>query len=193
MHPGPAIAALWLAWIVSWALASFWADPAQKRAGFRAEAQYRVLWLAGTILLFVPAHGYAGRLRLWTPTLAEAWICVALIAIGIAFAWWARLHLGRLWSGTITAKADHRVVETGPYRLVRHPIYTGLLLSILATMAAKGTVWGIAGAGLLLVGIVVKARLEESFLRGELGPAYDDYARRVPMLVPFAPVAFRAS
>ncbi|MDG4879878.1 isoprenylcysteine carboxylmethyltransferase family protein [Mesorhizobium sp. WSM4884] len=187
MHPGPAIAALWLAWIVSWALASFWADPAQKRAGFRAEAQYRVLWLAGTILLFLPAHGYAGRLRLWTPTLAEAWICVALIAIGIAFAWWARLHLGRLWSGTITAKADHRVVETGPYRLVRHPIYTGLLLSILATMAAKGTVWGIAGAGLLLVGIVVKARLEESFLRGELGPAYDDYARRVPMLVPFAP------
>lgn len=187
MHPGPAIAALWLAWIVSWALAAFWADPAQKRAGFRAEAQYRALWLAGTILLFVPAHGYVGRLRLWTPTLAEAWICVALIAVGIAFAWWARLHLGKLWSGTITAKADHRVVDTGPYRLVRHPIYTGLLLSILATMAAKGTVWGIAGAALLLIGIVVKAKLEESFLRGELGPAYDDYARRVPMLVPFAP------
>ncbi|TGR15885.1 hypothetical protein EN845_34655, partial [Mesorhizobium sp. M8A.F.Ca.ET.202.01.1.1] len=64
---------------------------------------------------------------------------------------------------------------------------SGLLLSILATMAVKGTVWGIAGAALLLVGVVVKARLEESFLRGELGPAYDDYARRVPMLVPFAP------
>ncbi|MDX8497656.1 isoprenylcysteine carboxylmethyltransferase family protein [Mesorhizobium sp. VK4C] len=187
MQVGHAIAALWLIWLVSWALAAFWADPAQKRAGFRAEAQYRALWLAGTILLFVPAHGYVGRLRLWMPTLAQAWICVALIAVGITFAWWARLHLGKLWSGTITAKADHRVVDTGPYRLVRHPIYTGLLLSILATMAAKGTVWGIAGAALLLVGIVVKARLEESFLRGELGPAYDDYARRVPMLVPFAP------
>ncbi|MDX8479431.1 isoprenylcysteine carboxylmethyltransferase family protein [Mesorhizobium sp. VK24D] len=187
MHPGPAIAALWLIWLVSWALASFWADPVKKRAGFKAEARYRALWLAGTILLFVPAHGYVGRLRLWTPTLAEAWICVALIALGLAFAWWARLHLGRLWSGTVTAKADHRVVDTGPYGLVRHPIYTGLLLSILATMAAKGTVWGIAGAALLLVGIVVKARLEESFLRGELGSAYDDYARRVPMLVPFAP------
>ncbi|MCA0054993.1 MULTISPECIES: hypothetical protein [unclassified Mesorhizobium] len=54
-------------------------------------------------------------------------------------------------------------------------------------MAVKGTVWGVAGAALLLVGIVIKARLEESFLRGELGPAYDDYARRVPMLVPFSP------
>ncbi|WP_296738283.1 isoprenylcysteine carboxylmethyltransferase family protein [Mesorhizobium sp.] len=187
MQVGHAVAALWLFWAISWLLAAAWADPAQKRADLKSEARYRVLWLAGTVLMFVPAHGYVGRLRLWMPTLTEAWICVALIAIGIAFAWWARLHLGRLWSATVTAKANHRVVDTGPYGLVRHPIYTGLLLSVLATMAVKGTVWGIAGAALILVGIVVKARLEESFLRGELGPAYDDYARRVPMLVPFAP------
>ncbi|MDX8435147.1 isoprenylcysteine carboxylmethyltransferase family protein [Mesorhizobium abyssinicae] len=187
MHPAPAIAALWLFWVVSWLAAAFWADPAAKRAGFREEARYRALWTIGAILLFVPAHGYVGRLRLWMPTLTEAWICVALVAVGLAFSWWARLHLGRLWSGTVTAKADHRVVDTGPYRLVRHPIYTGLLVAILATMAAKGTVWGVAGAAFLIVGIVVKARLEESFLRGELGTAYDDYARRVPMLVPFAP------
>jgi len=187
MQVGQAVAGLWLFWLVSWLLAAAWADPAQRRADLKSEARYRVLWVAGTVLLFVPAHGYVGRLRLWTPTLTEAWICVALIAIGIAFAWWARLHLGRLWSANVTAKADHRVIDTGPYRLVRHPIYTGLLLSVLATMAVKGTVWGIAGAALLLVGVVVKARLEESFLRGELGPAYDDYARRVPMLVPFAP------
>ncbi|RVC61062.1 MAG: isoprenylcysteine carboxylmethyltransferase family protein [Mesorhizobium sp.] len=187
MHPAPAIAALWLFWVVSWLAAAFWADPAAKRAGFREEARYRALWTIGAILLFVPAHGYVGRLRLWMPTLTEAWICVALVAVGLAFSWWARLHLGRLWSGTVTAKADHRVVDTGPYRLVRHPIYTGLLVAILATMAAKGTVWGVAGAAFLIVGIVVKARLEESFLRGELGTAYDDYARRVPMLLPFAP------
>ena len=55
-------------------------------------------------------------------------------------------------------------------------------------MAAKGTVWGIAGVVFLTIGIVMKARLEERFLRGELGSAYDDYARRVPMLVPFTPV-----
>ncbi|UVK36208.1 isoprenylcysteine carboxylmethyltransferase family protein [Mesorhizobium sp. AR10] len=187
MHPANAIAALWLIWIVSWAAAAYWADPAQKRAGFQAEFRYRALWMIGTILLFVPAHGYVGRLRLWFPTLAVAWSCVALIAVGLAFSWWARLHLGRLWSGTVTAKAGHRVVDTGPYGLVRHPIYTGLLLAILATMAAKGTVWGVAGAALLTVGIIVKARLEEKFLRGELGSAYDDYALRVPMLVPFAP------
>ncbi|MER8700574.1 isoprenylcysteine carboxylmethyltransferase family protein [Mesorhizobium sp. M1273] len=187
MHPASAIAQLWLLWVVSWAAAAFWADRAEKRAGFGVELPSRAVMVLGTILLFIPAHGYAGPLRLWTPNLAEAWICVALIAAGLAFAWWARLHLGRLWSATVTAKAAHRVVDTGPYRLVRHPIYTGLLLAILATMAAKGTVWGVAGAILITVGIVMKARLEEHFLRGELGRAYDDYARRVPMLVPFAP------
>ena len=168
-------------------MAAFWADPAQKTRRLQAEVRYRALWLVGATLLFIPAHGYAGRLRFWSPNLAEAWICVGLIAVGLHFAWWARLHLGRLWSGSVTAKAEHHVVDTGPYGLVRHPIYTGLLLAILATMAAKGTVWGIAGAVLLTIGIVVKARLEESFLRGELGSAYDDYAGRVPMLVPFTP------
>ncbi|MER8414050.1 MULTISPECIES: isoprenylcysteine carboxylmethyltransferase family protein [unclassified Mesorhizobium] len=127
MRPVTAITLLWLIWAGIWAVAALWSDPAQKRAGFRAEARYRGLWLAGAVLLFIPAHGYEGRLRLWMPDLSEAWICVALIAIGIAFAWWARLHLGRLWSGAITAKAGHRVINTGPYGVVRHPIYTGLL------------------------------------------------------------------
>lgn len=187
MRPGAAIVFLWLAWAVSWAAAALWADRAEKRAGFEAEAPYRIVLMLGTALFFIPAHGYVGRLRFWIPDLAAAWSCVALIAVGLAFSWWARLHLGRLWSGTVTAKAEHRVVDSGPYGLVRHPIYTGLLLAILATMAAKGTLWGIAGALLLTIGIYMKARLEERFLRNELGPAYDDYARRVPMLVPFLP------
>ncbi|MEP6563970.1 MAG: isoprenylcysteine carboxylmethyltransferase family protein [Mesorhizobium sp.] len=173
---------------MSWLAAAFWADRVQKRAGFQAEVPYRTVTVVGAILFLIPAHNYVGWLRLWFPNLVEAWICVALIAVGLAFCWWARLHLGRLWSATVTAKAGHRVIDTGPYGLVRHPIYTGLLLAILATMLAKGTIWGLAGAVLLTISFVMKAKLEERFLRGELGSAYDDYARRVPMLVPFAPV-----
>jgi protein-S-isoprenylcysteine O-methyltransferase Ste14 len=128
-------------------------------------------------------------LRLWHIGWTGAWVCVALIAIGLGFTWWARIYLGRLWSGRVTRKAEHRVVDTGPYALVRHPIYTGLLLAALATAAAKGTVLGIAGFAMLLLGLTLKARLEERWLAGELeGGAYADYRRRVPMLVPGWPV-----
>ena len=74
MHPESAIATLWVIWLVSWIAAAVWADPVAKRAGFQAEFRYRALWMAGVIQLFVPAHGYVGRLRFWMPTLTEAWI-----------------------------------------------------------------------------------------------------------------------
>jgi protein-S-isoprenylcysteine O-methyltransferase Ste14 len=189
VHPRLVIIGLWAAWAISWLTAAVWMDPAQKRVGLRAELPYRLTMWLGMAVLFVPAHGYEGVLRLWHIGLAGAWICIALIALGIAFAWWARIHLGRLWSGEITVKADHRIVDTGPYAIVRHPIYTGLLLSIFATAAAKGTILGLAGAGLLLLGIWLKAQIEERWLAGELGSVYDAYRRRVPMLVPFGPKA----
>jgi len=187
LQPGPAIAGLWIAFVISWAVAAFWANRTEKHAGLAEQVPYRLLLVAGTFLFIVPAHGYQGWMRLWQLNLPEAWLCVALIAVGIAFAWWARIHLGRLWSAQITRKADHRIVDTGPYRLTRHPIYTGILLAILATMLAKGTLAGITGAVLIAASFYVKARMEERFLREELGAeAYDGYSRRVPMLIPFA-------
>lgn len=190
IYPHQAIGLLWLGWVVSWIGAAWWSNRTEKRAPLGAELAYRLPMFAGTVLVFIPAHRYDGPLRLWHVGWSGAWVCVALIAAGIAFAWWARIHLGRLWSGRITRKADHHVVDTGPYALVRHPIYTGLLLAMLATMAAKGVVWGVAGFLLLLAGVWLKARQEEQWLRQELGAeAYDSYRRRVPMLVPFGPKA----
>ena len=104
---------------------------------------------------------------------------------GFAIAWWARVTLGRLWSGSVTRKVDHKIISVGPYRLVRHPIYSGLLLSVAATAALRGTVAAVLGAAAIGIGLFVKARVEERFLRNELGSErYDGYARRVPMLVP---------
>ena len=185
MKPEIAFVVLWAGWAVSWAAAAFWSDRTEKRAGGTI---YRIVLLVGAAIFFIPAHHYRGALRFWSIGRDGAWICVVLTAAGIAFAWWARVHLGRLWSGAVTRKPDHRVVDTGPYGIVRHPIYTGLLLSVFATAAAKGTLPGIAGAALLLLGIRLKAGLEERFLTAELGEAaYGDYRRRVPVLLPFGP------
>jgi protein-S-isoprenylcysteine O-methyltransferase Ste14 len=184
------IGGLWIAFALSWLAAAFWSSTAVKRVGFGAELWYRIVLIVGGIAFFIPAHRYEGPLRLWHVTRVEGWICVGLIALGFAFAWWARIYLGALWSGAVTTKADHHIVDRGPYGLVRHPIYTGILLAIFATMAAKGTILGLAGAALMTLGIWMKARLEEGWLREQLGAdAYDSYRRRVPMLVPFGPKA----
>ena len=82
---------------------------------------------------------------------------VALAAVGFLFAWWARIYLGRLWSGSITRKEGHKVVDTGPYAIVRHPIYTGIYIAAIASAVAIGTLHAILGAMLLIVGYWVKA------------------------------------
>ncbi len=190
MHPGIAIVVLWGAWVLSWIAAAAWSNNTEKGVGLADALRYRIPQLAGAALLLVPAHGYRGPLRLWQVNWTGAWVCVALVALGLGFCWWARIHLGRLWSGAVTRKADHRVVDSGPYAIVRHPIYTGILLAIFATAAIKGTAYGVAGALLSLLGLWLKARLEERWLSRELGAgAYEAYRRRVPMLLPFGPKA----
>ena len=90
-----------------------------------------------------------------------------------------------MWSGLTTVKADHRVVDTGPYRWVRHPIYTGVIAAALFTAAIEASVSGFLGFALIALGFWMTARIEEAFLRQELGAeAYDAYAKRTPMLVP---------
>jgi len=184
-NPGLAFIAVWLAWAVSWVAASMWSAKTEARAPMAAGLWYRIALVVGGVTFFVPAHDTPDRLRLWDIGLTGAWICVGLTALGVLFAWWARIHLGSLWSGEVVKKEGHKVVDTGPYAIVRHPIYTGLLLSVFATMAAKGTVLGVAGAAIIVVGLWLKARLEEKFLAAELGEPYTAYAKRVPMLIPF--------
>jgi len=188
LRPGLVIILLWAAFAVSWFAAAAWSAKTERRVGMKGELAYRIVLIAGAIVFFPRAHGYYGPMRLWLVTLDQAWVCAAVVALGFAFSWWARIHLGALWSGWITRKADHRVVDTGPYGIVRHPIYTGILLAVYATAAAKGTILGLIGALLITLGIWMKARLEERWLRAELDPgAYDNYRGRVPMLVPFGP------
>jgi protein-S-isoprenylcysteine O-methyltransferase Ste14 len=188
MPPALLFAIAWIGWIVTWIAAAFWSGRTQKRVNTWEVWVYRVASLAGLVLLNHRTARALGSPRLWHVGLDGAYTLAALTFGGILFAWWARIHLGRLWSGSITVKEGHRVVDTGPYGLVRHPIYTGLIFAVIATAVAQATVTGLAAIALITIGLWLKARVEERFLATELGP--DDYAayrRRVPMLVPFIP------
>lgn len=154
----------------------------------RDEMRHRVFTIAGVVLLFLPLQWLGGTVQYYHPAEALSWLLVLLTLGGFAFACWARVTLGTYWSSNVARKDDHRIIEAGPYALVRHPIYTGIILSGLATAFERGTILALAGASLLAVSFYIKARMEESFLREELGPAaYDAYRARVPMLVPFWP------
>jgi len=199
MRPDEAIYIPWMVWAVSWAMAAAWANRTVKRPEFGSQTLYRLIEFSGFgLLLFNPirnavrpaSHGpyqsvFASP-QLWTLPDDAKWTMVGVAALGFLFCWWARIHLGALWSGSVTRKEGHRVVDTGPYAIVRHPIYTGVITAALATMAVRGTAGAVLGAALIFVGYIVKGRLEENFLRAELGAeAYDAYARKTAMLVPF--------
>lgn len=189
MTPQLLTMAAWSAFILSWIAAAFWADRAEKRPARREAWLYRAVTAAGVVLLVAGGDQFSPAAdRLWSFEPVVDYALVLVVLSGLAFTWWARLYLGRLWSSSVTKKADHRVVDTGPYGIVRHPIYTGIILACAATAAQLGAALAVAGVLLLCVGFWIKARLEERFLCGQLGEgAYNSYRRKVPMLVPFGP------
>ena len=193
MTPEYAIYTIWFAWLVSWTVAMLWSNRTVKRDRLAAELLFRVLFYTGMILLlaFPPKSDAYARTQLWHFRDAMNWVLVVATAAGVLFTWWARIHLGRLWSDWVVKKAGHHVVDTGPYSLVRHPIYSGLIFAALATAIQEGTPFALLGLAVLIVAFCTKARREERFLRAELGAhAYEAYALETAMLVPFLRIKF---
>ncbi len=190
MGPREVIFAAWALWALSWFAAATWSSRTEARPPLHTVILDRTLTVAGALLLFAsrPDAPLHSRL-LWQFNGPVGWVLVAIAIGGFAFCWWARIYLGRLWSGNVTRKHDHHIVDTGPYRFVRHPIYTGLIIAAFATAAAIGSAGSLEGAALISLGWYFKARVEERFLRAELGAqAYDAYARKTAMLVPFVKI-----
>jgi protein-S-isoprenylcysteine O-methyltransferase Ste14 len=186
-----AMPAVWIVWWILWMAAALWSDRAVKAPAFRYHLLYRLFPAVGVVLLFGVVRLGSGEHVLWRTPEVAAWTLVTLTIAGFMFTGWARIHLGRLWSGSVSRKAEHHVVDTGPYRIVRHPIYTGIIVASAATAAQRGTREAWLGMAVMTLGWYIKARMEERFLRDELGPdAYEAYSRRVPMLVPFVPAIF---
>jgi len=178
---------MWDVWAVSWLIAMVWSRRTAARPPALDEFLHWLPTVIGTVLFGFGSIA-TNFTPLWSLPNVAAWVLAGVCAAGLLFTWWARISLGSLWSGSVTRKDDHAVVQSGPYRLVRHPIYTGLIVAALAEAAIGGQAANLAGALLMAFGFWLKARLEERFLSQELGPAaYSDYRRRTPMLVPFWP------
>jgi protein-S-isoprenylcysteine O-methyltransferase Ste14 len=185
-HVKTIILCLWLGLGIVWLAGAFVAKPRARAESLHSRLPltgigvlavligftryFRFGWLARTLLPAGPAVAYTG---------------LSLAAVGIGFAVWARVSLGGNWSGIATVKENHTLVTQGPYALVRHPIYSGLLLAILGSVVVAREVRGLVACGLLLVMLSARARIEERFMTDEFGSEYSEYRRRVKGLIPF--------
>jgi isoprenylcysteine carboxyl methyltransferase (ICMT) family protein YpbQ len=184
--PTKLLSLIWLAWVISWVVAAFWSGRTKTAVPTLESWVYRLPILIGAIFLSPWLAATLGVKPLYNLGDGGTYLMAVVVVMGISFTWWGRIHLGRYWSNAITHKEDHRIIDTGPYGMVRHPIYTGLILAILATGVAVGTWTALLGALFVSFGEWQKARMEEVFLTAELGPEnYGPYCRRVPMIVPF--------
>lgn len=175
-------AALWLAFLVYWSAVARTAAPA-KTAESRESRRLHTTMLNGAILLlFIPVPGLRVRFLPLLPLLVAAGLTLQAGAILLAV--WARRHLGRNWSGAITETVDHQLVHSGPYRLVRHPIYSAMLGMTLGTTVVSGELHALLALVIMTVAYARKIPLEERHLRTVFGPAYDEYRRGTWAVLP---------
>jgi len=145
----------------------------------------RVIVYSAIAALFVLYwNGYAGPI-LWTRTLAIGITADITTLFGLLIQLWARTSLGRNWSADVTFKEKHELIDRGPYRFIRHPIYSGLLLLILGTALWHGHVDGFIILILISVGVYVRARQEERLLAKHFPESYPPYKKRTTMFIPF--------
>lgn len=177
---------LWIAYIVYWRIAARSVKTNQRLESTPSQAIRTVAILVAVVLMVLPDIPIPWLYRHFLPVgLACFWIGAAITVAGLLFSIWARVHIGQNWSSAVTIKQDHELITSGPYALVRHPIYTGLLLAFLGTAIALTQYRGLLALALVFFSLWFKLRLEEKWMRAQFGDTYIAYSRRTAALVPF--------
>jgi protein-S-isoprenylcysteine O-methyltransferase Ste14 len=178
------IGCCWIAWLIYWVGMAFTTKHTVERGGF---VGYRLVTIVTVVALIA-----AGRLlhvsshsQLWHTKLALGVVTDCTVVAGVAFTVWARIALGRNWSAEVTFKQEHELIESGPYALARHPIYTGLIVMALGTAINYGRTLGFVLFVGLCGGLWWKARQEERIMSRHFPDSYPQYKTRVHAIIPF--------
>jgi protein-S-isoprenylcysteine O-methyltransferase Ste14 len=179
------LAVLWLAWLAYWLAAARNVKPARRRESPASRLLTIVLTIPAAVLLAVRGPWLPWLSARFLPdTMIVYLLGLLMVVAGLAFAIWARVHLGRNWSGTVTVKENHELIRSGPYAIVRHPIYTGLLLAVLGTAIVFGEWRGLLAFCFLTIALLLKLQREERFMEERFPDTYPSYCAQVPALIP---------
>lgn len=165
--------------LAGWLAAAGRTKPGSMQLGRGAGVRLIILALILVLIHVRAFRNHAENHGPWT-----AGVGLALFFAGLAVAVWARVHLGRNWGTPMSQKADPELVTSGPYRLIRHPIYTGMILAMIGTAVAVSFYWLILAA-LFSAYFVYSATREERYMTERFPGAYPQYKQSTKMLVPF--------
>jgi protein-S-isoprenylcysteine O-methyltransferase Ste14 len=191
------VASLWAAFVLGWLLLAQFNKKASSSVPWRARAYGLRLVLLLVVLGLALLRHHTGRhprggfptsfghLLSEHPGIVGQWTGVGFMVMGIGFAFWARMHLGRNWGMPMSLREDHELVTSGPYSCVRHPIYTGILLATIGTTLALGLI-GLLFFAVSFVYFLVSAQTEEKMMLAQFPDTYPAYRHRTKMLIPFA-------
>lgn len=175
----------WGIWAIWWLAMAFLSKRTKRRESPLQRIEHVIPAALAFLFVFDNRFRFAALAREIFPPLPGLLLLAVIVTIaGLLFAVWARLTLGSNWSGTVTIKADHQLIRRGPYRFIRHPIYTGMLAALLATVVAQGLLAGAVGFAFLLIALYRKALREESFLAQEFGEGFAEHRRHTGMFLP---------
>ncbi|HXB24680.1 MAG TPA: isoprenylcysteine carboxylmethyltransferase family protein [Gemmatimonadaceae bacterium] len=174
---------LWIAFFAYWAYASRNSAPTQSSESWGSTYLHQGALGVALLLLYLPVPGLNGW---FIPERFQFAVVIGGIVqvLGLLLAVWARRHLGRNWAAEVRIGVDHELVRTGPYRWIRHPIYTAMLTMFLGTAIACGQYHALLGVAILFVAYIRKTRLEEEILSRTFPTDYEAYRRATWRLVP---------
>lgn len=176
-------AALWIGFLIYWNFAAGHTVPTKSRESHASRRVHGWLLNAAMFLLFVPIPGLDRRVLPEGRWVVPLGIAIQLASLLLAIA--ARRHLGQFWSAEITQKVGHQLIRSGPYRLVRHPIYTAILGMFVGMAIVSGDLHAFVAVAVIAFAYWRKIRLEERNLTDLFGAEYEDYRRSTRALVPW--------
>ena len=182
------IGAMWGIWLLYWFISAVAVKSTRQRASRAARWSYLVPTLLGIALM--GRNHFSGSTE-WLATNVvplgddTSRLAIVLVTLGLGFSIWARWHLGRNWSASVTIKEGHELIRSGPYAWVRHPIYTGMLAAGIGTAIAIGELHAFLGLALATAGFIRKMQIEEESMREVFGEQYVKYEAEVFALIPY--------
>lgn len=178
--------AVWIAFLLFWQVKAGDSKATQRLEAAGSRIVRSFVFLVAIVLLSWPHIPLPWLYQSFLPPgLWTFWLGAVVTVGGLLFAVWAREHLGSNWSRSVTIKQDHQLIVSGPYAIVRHPIYTGILTGFLGSAIATTQVRGLIAFLLIALILWSKLRMEEQWMRAQFGETYSLYAKRVAALIPF--------